>query len=297
MLANETLLGSFRRAIETHAEMTSYLTLLLATLGIMIGLFTVTGFIVRMGGTLLDLGAWNIAAMIFMAWIFGWLLGAGLPPTATYIIGAVIIVPPMTKLGIDPWVAHFFVFFLSVWGELSPPTSLTAAVSARIANTSFMRTMYEALKICAPITLMTFALFTRSELVTSTGWSQILAVLLVTIGTCGVAFAMFGRLAENRGADVLLRVFLAVGSFVVLFFPDTAGGLDFVSVSLEQLTFLGMTLHAVPAAVSIFVLGTLVYGVARHSQIVGLKTPSLAPADGFAQPKPVTAPANLASEG
>ena len=35
--------------------MTSYLTLLLATLGIMIGLFTVTGFINRTGGMLLVL--------------------------------------------------------------------------------------------------------------------------------------------------------------------------------------------------------------------------------------------------
>src|SRR5205823_11044757 len=135
-LKQETLFGNIRRAIETHAEMTSYLTLLLATLGIMIGLFTVTGFINRMGAMLLDLGAWNPMAMIFMAWIFGWLAGAGLPPTATYIIGAVVIVPPMKQLGIDPWVAYFFVFLLSVWGELSPPTSLTAAVSARIANAS-----------------------------------------------------------------------------------------------------------------------------------------------------------------
>ena len=170
-LANETLFGNIRRAIETHAEMTSYLTLLLATLGIMIGLFTVTGFINRMGAMLLDLGAWNIVAMIFMAWIFGWLAGAGLPPTATYIIGAVVIVRPMQELGINPWVAHFFVFLMSVWGELSPPTSLTAAVSARIANASFLKTMYEALKICAPITLMTFAIFTRSELVVNPGWA------------------------------------------------------------------------------------------------------------------------------
>ena len=164
-LAKETLLGNTRVAIETHAEMTSYLTLLLATLGIMIGLFTVTGFINRMGAMLIDLGGWNIIAMIAMAWVFGWLAGAGLPPTATYIIGAVVIVRPMQELGINPWIAHFFVFLLSVWGELSPPTSLTAAVSARIANASFLKTMYEALKICAPITLMTFAIFTRYNLV------------------------------------------------------------------------------------------------------------------------------------
>ena len=43
--AQETFLGNVRLSIETHADMTSYLTLLLATLGIMIGLFTVTGFI------------------------------------------------------------------------------------------------------------------------------------------------------------------------------------------------------------------------------------------------------------
>ncbi len=79
-------------------DMTSYLTLLLATLGIMIGLFTVTGFINRMGAMLLDLGSWNIMAMIFMAYIFGWLVGAGLPPTATYIIGAVVIVQPLRRI-------------------------------------------------------------------------------------------------------------------------------------------------------------------------------------------------------
>jgi TRAP transporter 4TM/12TM fusion protein len=219
-LEGETLFGSIRRAIETHAEMTSYLTLLLATLGIMIGLFTITGFINRMGAMLLDVGAWNIAAMILMAWVFGWLLGTGLPPTATYIVGAVIIVPPMTKLGIDPWVAHFFVFFLSVWGELSPPTSLTAAVASRIANASFMRTMWDALKICLPITLLTFAIFTRSEMAVKPGWGQIGDIVLVTVATCGVAFAMFGRCIENWKGDFVARLLVALIAFATLFHPN-----------------------------------------------------------------------------
>jgi len=219
-LAGETLFRSIRRAVETHAEMTSYLTLLLATLGIMIGLFTVTGFINRMGAALLDIGGWNIFAMILMSYFFGWLLGAGLPPTATYLIGAVIIVPPMTKLGIDPWVSHFFVFFLSVWGELSPPTSLSAAVCARIANASFMRTMWEALKVCLPITLLTFAPFTRSELVTQPGWAQIGDCLLVAVGCSGLAFAMFGRCMENWKANALACLLIAVGSLVTIFHPN-----------------------------------------------------------------------------
>jgi TRAP transporter 4TM/12TM fusion protein len=244
-LGGETLFGSIRRAIETHAEMTSYLTLLLATLGIMIGLFTVTGFINRMGAMLLDVGAWNIVAMILMAWVFGWLLGTGLPPTATYIVGAVIIVPPMTKLGIDPWVAHFFVFFLSVWGELSPPTSLTAAVAARIANASFMRTMWDALKICLPITLLTFAIFTRSEMAMKPGWGQIGDILVVTVGTCGVAFALFGRCIESSKGDVTARLVIAALAFTTLFHPN------------DKLVW-------VSAAVS---LAALIWGIRRHNQI------------------------------
>ena len=242
LLKNETMLGSLRRGVETHAEMTSYLTLLLATLGIMIGLFTVTGFINRMGATLLDLGAWNVAAMVAMAWVFGWLVGMGLPPTATYIIGAVIIVPPMVKLGIDPWVAHFFVFFLSVWGELSPPTSLTAAVSARIANASFMRTMWEALKICLPITLMTFAIFMRSGLVITTGWVQIGDVILTTIGTCGVAFAMFGRFTLNRAIDIPSRLAVASLAMTTLFHPNDSLVWWTAAVTLP-LTIFGVRRH------------------------------------------------------
>lgn len=219
-VADETLLGNIRLSIETHGDMTSYLTLLLATLGIMIGLFTVTGFINRMGATLLDLGSWNILAMIAMAYIFGWLVGAGLPPTATYIIGAVIIVQPLVSLGVNPWVAHFFVFLISVWGELSPPTSLTAAISARIAEASFMRTMWEALKICLPITLMTFAIFTRSNMVVTTGWLQFYDTVLVMVGTCGFAFAMFGRFLTSRPADTGLRLLTAAVSLFVLFYPN-----------------------------------------------------------------------------
>jgi TRAP transporter 4TM/12TM fusion protein len=260
-VSKETLFGNLRRSIETHAEMTSYLTLLLATLGIMIGLFTVTGFINRMGSMLLDLGAWNVIAMIFMAYIFGWLAGAGLPPTATYIIGAVVIVRPLQELGINPWIAHFFVFLLSVWGELSPPTSLTAAVSARIANASFLRTMWEALKICLPITLMTFAIFTRPNMVVNPGWLQIADTMLVLISTCGITFAMFGRYLDQKAADIALRCLLAAVALFCMFHPD-------------------MTMSAMAATL---VVPAFAVGVWRH-RIVAAPKVVAHPADGPAAP-------------
>jgi TRAP transporter 4TM/12TM fusion protein len=243
----ESLLGNLRIAIETHAEMTSYLTLLMATLGIMIGLFTVTGFITRMGSLLLQLGDFHIIATILMAWVFGWLVGTGLPPTATYIILAVIIVPPLRQLGIDPWVAHFFAFLMAIWGELSPPTSLTAAVAAKIANSSFMRTMWEALKICLPITVMSFAIFVRSDMVVNTGWPQITDTLLVAAGTAGVTFALFGRFCAARMTRRIMGlVFLAL-SLPVIFHPDDNVAIA-CAVVLVPLLIVGVWRHRTIAA-------------------------------------------------
>ena len=241
----DSLWANIRITIETHAEMTSFLTLLLATLGIMVGLFTVTGFINRMGGIMLRVGEWNIVALILMAWVFGWLVGAGLPPTATYIVLAVIIVDPMRKLGIDPWIAHFFCFLLAVWGELSPPTSLAAAVSARIAEASFVKTMWEALKLCLPITVMTFAIFTRSDLVVSPGWWQVADTFLVAVGCCSLTFAMFGRFFRNWRADTMIRAAFALASFVMLFHPN----------------------DNVPRVMVVIVLPAVIYGVMRHTRI------------------------------
>ncbi|MEX0731263.1 MAG: TRAP transporter fused permease subunit [Aquisalimonadaceae bacterium] len=240
--ANESLLGNLRIAIETHAEMTAYLTLLMATLGIMIGLFTVTGFITRMGSMLLHVGEFHIIATILLAWVFGWLVGTGLPPTATYIIVAIIIVPPLRELGIDPWVAHFFAFLLAIWGELSPPTSLTAAVASRIAEASFMKTMWEALKICLPITFMSFAIFVRSDMVVNPGWDQIFDTALVAIGTCGITYATFGRFFSSLALNSVLRIGMALVAFVVIFHPDDYYALAAAAILLP-VVIIGVNRH------------------------------------------------------
>jgi TRAP transporter 4TM/12TM fusion protein len=245
----ESLPMMARDIIETHADMAWYLVILMSTLGIMIGLFTVTGFIMRMGSLMMQLGSVSIFLTILVAWAFGWLAGTGLPPTATYIVVAVIVAPPFIAWGINPWVAHIFVFLVSVWGELSPPTSLTAAVASRLANASFMRTMMMALKICLPILVMSFAIFVRTDLVTTPGFPQIRDTILVTIGTLGFTFAMFGRFIKHVRYDIPMKILLSLLAFIPLFHPN----LTYAIVG------------------SVVVLAALVYGLMQHKKIGPLK--------------------------
>jgi TRAP transporter 4TM/12TM fusion protein len=208
------------RFVDYFAEMTADLTLLLATLSIMTGALVITGVPTKIGSLLIAAAGVNIAAMALVAFFFGALLGMGLPPAPTYIITALVIAPPMIKVGVDPWVVHFFAFFLAVWGEVTPPTSVSAAITAKIANTSFMKTLFHALLICAGLFILMAGVFTRPELVVEPGLAQIGAMVLVAAATVGIAFSLQAEFADHPVIDALARTLLAGLALVVLLHPS-----------------------------------------------------------------------------
>ena len=164
-----TLGATLLRFIDTFASMTAELTLLLATLSILTSAFVNTGVPPKVGFILVDAAAINLAAMVVVAFLFGALLGMGLPPAPTYILTALVIAPEMIKAGVDPWPVHFFAFFLAVWGELTPPTSVVAAVTSRIAQASFVDTLLRAIRLCASLFVLMAAVFLRPEIVLEPG--------------------------------------------------------------------------------------------------------------------------------
>jgi TRAP transporter 4TM/12TM fusion protein len=210
-------LGSFA---DNFANMTADLTLLLATLSIMTGALVITGVPTKIGSILIQMAGVNLVAMVVLAFLFGALLGTGLPPAPTYIITALVIAPPMIKVGVDPWVVHFFAFFLAVWGELTPPTSVVAAVTAKIADAPFLETLFRGVAICVSLFVLMFGVFTRPELVKEPGLDQIQAMLLMLASTVGLSFAIQARFADRRELDAALRIALAAIALLALFYPD-----------------------------------------------------------------------------
>jgi len=215
------LAAPFRDLVDTFAAMTTELTLLLATLSVMTGAFVITGIPTKVGFVMMEAAGVNLVAMILVAFVFGAIVGTGLPPAPTYIITALVIAPPMIKAGVDPWVVHFFAFFLAVWGELTPPTSVVAAVAARIADASFMGTLFRALGLCIGLFVLMGAIFARPQLVVEPGVAQLGAFGLILAGTVGIAFSLQANFSERRVRDLAARIALAGFSLVVVFHPST----------------------------------------------------------------------------
>jgi TRAP transporter 4TM/12TM fusion protein len=211
----------FRRFIEQFSLVTADLTLLLATLSIMTGVFVITGIPTKVGFLLMEAAGLHLAAMALVAFLFAALVGTGLPPAPTYILTALVIAPPMIKVGVDPWVVHFYAFFLAVWGELTPPTSVVAAVTAKIADASFMGTLFSGLQLCVVLFVLMAGVFVRPELVLEPGLAQLEAVGFLLAATVGISFSIHAKFSQKKWLNTLTRIGFACLSLVVLFHPST----------------------------------------------------------------------------
>jgi TRAP-type uncharacterized transport system fused permease subunit len=215
-------LAPVRRFLDSYIEMISDLTLLLATLSVMTGALVITGVPTKLGSLLVEAGGVNMAAMVLMAFVFGAILGTGLPPAPTYILVAIVIAPPFIKIGVNPWVIHFFAFFVGVFGELTPPTSITAAITSKIAGASFYVTLWRSVQICVSLFTLMAGVFVHPELVVKPGLDQLGAAYLVLVATVGITFSLQASYLDARLADRAVRLGLAAISLYILFsFNDT----------------------------------------------------------------------------
>ena len=220
-----------QRVLDSYIEMISDISMLLATLAILTGALVITGVPTKLGFLLVDAAGINMPLMVLMAFIFGAILGMGLPPAPVYILVAIVIAPPFMHVGVNPWVVHFFAFFIGVFGELTPPTSITAAITSKIAGASFYTTLWRSVQICVSLFTLMAGVFVHPELVIKPGVGQLFAALLVATSTLGITFSLQATFTDRLPVDRCIRAALAAVALVVLLSPnDTISALACVPV-------------------------------------------------------------------
>jgi len=209
-----------RNFLDSFLDMITDLTLLLATLSIMAGTLVITGVPTKLGFLLVQAAGIDLAAMVGMGFLFGVVLGTGLPPAPVYILVAIVIAPPFIQAGVNPWVVHFFAFFVAVFGELTPPTSITAAITSKIANASFYVTLWRSVQVCVSLFTLMVGIFIHPELVAQPGFDQFPAFYLICVSTLGITFSLQGVYFDSLFVDRGTRIVLAAFALFALLSPN-----------------------------------------------------------------------------
>jgi TRAP transporter 4TM/12TM fusion protein len=162
----ETRMGPRRVLDGLHqgAKGTLQLLAVCATAGIIVGVIGLTRIGLRFSSMILAVAENSQFIALIFAMMISILLGMGMPTTAAYAVAASVVAPGLIKLGIEPLVAHMFIFYYAVISSITPPVALAAYAGAAIAGSDPMRTSVTAFKYGMAAFIVPFMFFYSSGL-------------------------------------------------------------------------------------------------------------------------------------
>ncbi|MBM3794898.1 MAG: TRAP transporter fused permease subunit [Acidobacteria bacterium] len=149
-------ISDWLRVIEDVARQAAQVAIPIAAIGIMVAVAVQSNLALRFSSKLIAGGAANVHVALLLTVIGCIVMGMGLPTVAAYIIGAILFVPTLIKLGLTPLCAHFFVMYYCVLSMITPPVALASFASAGLAKAGVMETGWQAFRLSLVLFLIAF---------------------------------------------------------------------------------------------------------------------------------------------
>ena len=134
-------------AIELGTRQAAQVAVPIAAIGMIIAVSIQSNLALKFSSQLIEGNGGTLYGAMLLIIVGCIIMGMGLPTVAAYIIGAILFVPALLKLGIPEMSAHFFVMYYCVLSMVTPPVALASYTAAGIAGGGVMRTSYQAFRL------------------------------------------------------------------------------------------------------------------------------------------------------
>lgn len=172
-----------------------------ASVGIVIGVVTLTGVGSKLPATILPLAQDSLFLALLLIMASSIVLGMGLPSAVCYLLLATLIGPALGGLGVVPLAAHLFIFYFGLMSMVTPPVALAAYTAASIAGSRIMETSFAAFRFALVGFVLPFLFVYRPQLLMldpagdpSSWLATLVAVGLAAAGIVPLAAAIAGHL-------------------------------------------------------------------------------------------------------
>jgi TRAP transporter 4TM/12TM fusion protein len=217
-----------------------------ATVGIILGVVTLTGIGTKFPQQVLNLSGDSLLLALILIMVGSIVLGMGLPSAVCYLLMATLIGSVLNELGVVPLAAHFFIFYFGMMSMVTPPVALAAYTAAGIAECNIMAASFAAFRYALVGFTLPYMFVYRPELLLMPHGdgdlhvlTAIVSAVIVLVGIIPLAAGIAGYFL--RRSTVLTRSALLL-SAGLLFFPGR--DLTFAEVSISYANVLGGLLLA-----------------------------------------------------
>lgn len=194
------------------------LTAVLASIGLAIAMINKTGTAPKISAQMVNFGGESVILILFLAMVTSLLFGLGMPTVAAYLLLVTLVAPALIDFGVRPVTTHMFVLYFGMLSAITPPVALAVVVGSKIADSNFLRTSKQAVRIGLAGFIVPY-IFAKNtsllywsfpETIVMTG---VAAISLVALTVSAVAFNM------RQNLNIPGRIIYIVLAFVGMFGP------------------------------------------------------------------------------
>jgi len=217
-LGARELLAALRQAAQASAPLITAA----ASVGVVLGVVTLTGVGTRLPALILPLAQESLFPALLVIMLSSLVLGMGLPSSVCYLLLATLVGPVLGRLGVVPLAAHLFIFYFGMMSMVTPPVALAAYAASGIAGSSFWATSLAAFRFALAGFALPFLFVYRPQLLmlaADGGAASWLGILVATgfavLGIVPLAAAVAGWLGRPLGPWA--RALLVLSALLALF--------------------------------------------------------------------------------
>jgi TRAP transporter 4TM/12TM fusion protein len=143
-------------ALEAGTRIALSIAALIVSAAVIYAVMVHTGLLNKVTSIVVSYSGGYSAVAIVLIGLLSYVVGMGLPVTASYVIIAALGAGALQEMGIAVLAAHLIIFWFAQDSTITPPICMTAFVGARIAGAPPMRTGWECMKIAKALYIIPF---------------------------------------------------------------------------------------------------------------------------------------------
>ena len=206
-------IGMLIEGAKQSASTIMQIGLMLSLIGTIVVILSTTGLASKMNFVMLSMGRGQMVPLLILAAIVSILLGIVVSTLAVYILAMITVVPALLRVGIDPIVSHFYVFWYAILGMITPPVAVNVVAACRIAGSGFLQTALEAMKIGIGLFVIPIIFIVHPDLLI---WSNktIPVFIMGLIAIYAFTLAFYGGHILKGRSGIFIRVLIFIFGFI-----------------------------------------------------------------------------------
>lgn len=164
---------------------------------LVVGVLSLTGLGVKITSGILSLSNDMLWPALLLTALACLILGMEVPTTAAYVICVSVAGPALTSLGLEPLLAHLFVFWYALLSTITPPVCGGVFIAAGMVGENWLKVAFKAMALGIGLYIIPLAMVANPEIIqlAFNPSGALLNALKVALGLGAISYGVIARKA------------------------------------------------------------------------------------------------------